>query len=248
MYRESVKSAEFALPGLHRACYALLRCALILMLVVGVALDSAESDELILDESLTDVHSIGDFDVWSCKSAIPRDDSGLLDEAGEITTGQLYTFFKKQGMTSVDQITFSLDIDPNALRVDYALDSIELSIEDMRYSLGANSLKLPAYEISSLKPEGQISIKLGYDFMQHFNEQSSEKLKFHFAMTSGAESTDSSILKIAVVPQHVASFSASRFLLLIAFAGFWVAVFFLLFRVTAPKAESRDSRQGTSPA
>lgn len=223
----------------------LLRCAFAAWMVLCVIPGLANADELILDESLTDVQSVGDFDVWSCKSAVQTDDSGLLDEAGEITTGQLYAFFKKQGITSVDEITLSLDVDPDALRADYALDSIELSIENMKYSLGENSLKLPAYEMSSLKPEGQISVKLGYDFMQKFNETSTEKLKFDFAMTDG---TDSSILKIAVMPQHAATFSASRLLLLTGFAGFWVAVFFLLFRATAPKAESRDSRQGTSPA
>jgi hypothetical protein len=225
-----------------------LRWAFVLFLFVGIASGSANADELILDESLTSVQSVGDFDVWSCKSAIQRDDSGLLDSAGEITTGQLYAFFKKQGIRSVDHITLSLDVDPAALRADYALDSIELSIENMKYSLGANSLKLPAYEMSALKPEGQISVKLGYDFMQQFNEESTEKLKFDFAMSRGAESADASILSIAVMPQNATSFSFARLFLLIGFSGFWVAVFLLLFRATAPKADSRDSHQGTSPA
>ena len=206
---------------------------LALLFCCGVFASATSADELILDESLTNFQSVGDFDVSACHLPVEPEADGLLTN-GEITAGQLYTYFKNKGMDSVNEIVFCVDVDPAVQgRTDYALESLELSIEDIeKYTLGENSLMLPAYEASTMKPEAQLSIKLGYDFMQRFNADSEERIKFDFAV-AGQQSK--SMFKIGVLPESQSSFDSSRFLFLSAFVGFWLVVFFVLFRATNPK-------------
>ena len=191
------------------------------------------ADELILDESLTGIHDVGDFGVSSCILPVEPEAEGLLNEHGEISAGKLWGYFDSKGITSVNELIFCVDVDPTAGRNDYKLDSIVLSIGDIKesriYELGENSLKLPAYEASVMKPEAQLAIKLDYDFMKKFNQNSTERIKIDFA---GA---DKSSFKIGVVPQTGSGFDVSRFLFLTAFAGFWFVVFVVLFRATSPR-------------
>ncbi len=214
------------------------------VLLALFSVGTLKADELILDESLSGFQTVGDFDVSSCATPVAMDQSGLLNEDGEITTGQLYAFYKKQGINSVNEIVLSLDVDPNMVPADYDLDSMEFSIEDLKYTLGGNSLRLPAYESSAMKPEAQIAIKLNYDFMQKFNEFSTEKIKFS-AVDGKQEKVP---LKVGVTPQHASTFSATRMILLTAFAGFWVFVFMVLFRTTAKSSKPAKARSATYPA
>ena len=208
---------------------------LALIICVGFLAGSAPADELILDESLTKFHTVGDFDVCACNLPIEPGAAGLLNENGEISTGALYTYFKDHGMDSVNEIVFCVDVDPALERVDYSLESIVLSIEDFgSYTLGENSLMLPAYESSKMKPEAQLAIKLGYDFMKQFNADSTERIKLDFALAGDKQSKTG--FTIGVLPETRSSFPVSRFMFLTAFAGFWFVVFVVLFRATNPRA------------
>ena len=76
------------------------------------------------------------------------------------------------------QLNFAFDLPASDKRSDYQLNSINLEIENLTsasesklFTLGdQNSLIMPSYEASNLKPEAQIGIQLGYDFMKQFNE------------------------------------------------------------------------------
>ena len=210
-------------------------CVLALLLCFGFFVSENSADQLILDESLVNYQSVGDFDVVSCILPVEPELDGLLDENGEISAGDLYRYFDRKGMESVNEIVFCVDVDPTiGGRTDYSLESLVLSIEDIeKYTLGENSLMLPAYEASTMKPEAQLSIKLDYDFMKRFNENSKERIKFDFAV-AGQQSK--SMFKIGVLPESQSNFDfSSRFLFLSAFVGFWLVVFFVLFRATNPK-------------
>ena len=201
------------------------------------------ADELILDETATAGTTVGDFDVSTFVSSVQLEQAGLLDSSGTITAGDLYKVFKEKGVTSVYAINLCLDVQDTDLRADYALDSIELRIEDLDgdnlheslFSLGAdNSLTLPGYEKSDAKPEAKLSINLGYDFMEKFNENSIEKLKFDYVASDGER--NSLPVKVGVLLPSAGHWSWSRLLFLSVFTGFWVVVFLVLFRVTTPKS------------
>lgn len=201
------------------------------LIFLGPLAAALKADELILDESMTEFHEVGDFDVSTCIIPVKPEADGLLNENGEISTGKLYKYFKSKGITSVHELVFCVDVDPAIKRTDYFLNSIVLSIEDSgSYTLGENSLKLPAYEASALKPEAQLAVKLEYDFMQVYNENSTQRIKLDIG------GVDKSSFKIGVVPQTSSSFPVSRFLFLTAFAGFWLIVFVVLFRATTPRS------------
>ena len=202
------------------------------------------ADELIVEESNDTLVKTGDFEWRACKEPIV---SGLnlvegLGTTGEITTGQLYKFFKSQGFESVDRLVLCVDID-NALRSDVGLDEFVVTIEDPfrstnfgSFSLdrdGDNSLIMPGYETSMLKPEAQLEIPLGYDFMQRFSENSKEVVKLNF-QTSGDKKT---VPVTVYFPEtrSISWFSGPRLLIVLLFAAFWAAVFWALVRFTLPK-------------
>lgn len=193
------------------------------------------ADELILDETLTNIHSLGDFNVSPCLLPVEPEADGLLNENGEITAGELYSYFDSKGMNSVEEIVFCVDVDPTIKRADCSIESIVLSIEDVeKYTIGENSLMLPAYEASAMKPEAQLAISLGYDFMKRFNANSTERIRLDFDI-SGAHSKSS--FTIGVLPESRTSFpDASRFFFLFVFACFWGVVFVVLYRATNPRA------------
>ncbi len=216
-----------------------------LVLVVSQFLASqSHGDELVLDESLTELQTVGDLFVSACSAPIATDQAGCFDAEGEISAGQLYAFFKKQGLDSVHEIRLSLDIDPRATRLDYELNAIEFIIDDSKYSIGNNSILLPAYEASDMKPEAQIAIKLDYDFMQKFNENSKQKVKLDYLVNG--QKQGGSPVKVAAFAE-TSNFSMSRMFFVTAFAGFWLVVFIVLFRTTTPKSTNRPTN-AASPA
>ena len=202
-------------------------------------------DELILDESMTESQVVGDFDVQPCSHPIRIDEGLFLDEHGEIVAGKLWSMLNKQGIDSTYRLNFAIDLDPSIDRADYQFNSIELEIEGANsdgrlFSLGAqNSLMLPGYETSNLRPEAQVAIQLDYDFMKRFNEHSTEKIKFQYTVDGEKMAVP---VKIGIVSQNT-NYSPSRMFFLMAFAGFWAIVFSVLFRVTSPKP-----RNAASPA
>ena len=219
-------------------------CALALLVVSSLTVQ-VSGDEIIIDESLTKTQTVGDFHVSNCDKPIVIDESSLFDEHGEISAGKLYSFFKSQGIDSIDQINFVIDLDPNSKRTDYQLNSLQLEIEDLTsdsggrlFSLGSeNSLTVPGYEASTMRPEAQIAVQLDYDFIKQFNENSTEKIKFQYTVDGEKMAVP---VKIGVLSQG-GGYSPTRMFFLLAFAGFWAVVFMVLFRVTTPKPHNAAS-------
>lgn len=214
----------------------------IFVCLTSILAGPVNGDELILNESASQTQTVGDFGVSTFVSSVQLDQASMLDESGTITAGNLYTYFKGKGLTSVYDIKLCLDVDAD-LRADYALDSIELRIEDLdpnkrrqrHFSLGDNSLTIPGYENSASKPEAQFTASLGYDFMEEFNENSTEKLKFEYVSVDGQR--NALPVKVGVLSPPPSE-EWSSYLFLIAFSSFWLLVFVVLFRVTSPKSHS----------
>ena len=203
-------------------------------------------DELILDEAAATSQTVGDFNVSTFVSSFQLDKKSLLDASGKITAGHLYSYYKEKGITSVYDIKLCLDVEKSDVRADYALDSIELRIEDLSpdkhrerlFRLGDNSLTIPGCENSNVKPEAQISANLGYDFMEEFDENSTEVLKFEYVSSDGER--NALPVKVGVLTPRTGS-DWSTYILLVAFTGFWLMVFVLLFRFTSPKSHGAAS-------
>lgn len=201
------------------------------------------ADEVVLDESLTEIQTVGDFDVLTFVSPVDINERGLLTDEGEIEVGKLVAFFRSRGIESVYELNLCLDVD-TGIRRDQQLNSIELIIGDKEsrsnqvYRLGDNILKLPGYEASDFKPEAGLNIKLDFDLMQEFDENSTETIK----VTVDGESGASLPVRVAYLAQ-ADYFSISRLTFVLAFATFWVLVFLVLFRVTVPR-----DRNVASPA
>ena len=189
------------------------------------------ADEVLLDESLTEMQTVGDFNVGTFATPVDISEQGILTDQGEIVAGKLVSFFKQHNIESVYELNLCLDIDSKD-RSDQQLNSLQLTIgdsgSDQVYRLGDHILKLPGYEASDFKPEAGLSINLGFDFMQEFDENSTEKIRLTMDGDAGKQ------FRIAyLAPPNY--FSINRFVFITAFASFWVFVFIVLFRVTTPK-------------
>jgi len=214
----------------------------LLVCLALLAPSNGSCDELILDEAAATSQTVGDFDVSTFVSSVQLDQESLLDSSGAITAGHLYTYFKQKGLKSVYDIKLCLDIEQSDLRADYAFDSIELRIEDLspdkrrerHFRLGDNSLTMPGYENSDVKPEAQLSANLGYDFMEEFDENSTEVLKFEYVSSDGER--NALPVKVGVLTPRTGTVWPT-YILLVAFTAFWLIVFVLLFRFTSPKSQ-----------
>ena len=230
---------------LRRIIGAGYRICLLMVVCVYVG-GSSFADELILDESNSGIFKRGDFDCQQCKEPV---DLGLLlpnigtadDNANEISAGDLYRFFKDQGIESMDHLVLCLDIKPSAgNKSDVGFDNVVLTIEDpfnsnnvtTSFSLGDNTLKVPAYETSRLKPEARLEIALGYDFMKRFSENSKEMLKLKYRI-NGEDKSDLSV--VIPIEKPGVWFTGPRLMIVIGFTSFWVLLFWILFKFTNPK-------------
>ena len=164
---------------------------------------------------------------------------GILNHnnSGEVAAGDLWQFFHSQGVQSLDRLTLCLDVEQLEGHSAFDLKSVELKIEDpnkvgyllTNVSLGNNSIVVPGLETSSSKPEAKLEIVLGYDFMERFSAASKEKIKLDFSANS-----DMASKATFSIGSNEEIFSSASFVLLALFVGFWVAVFFVLNRVTKP--------------
>jgi hypothetical protein len=213
---------------------------------------SSAADEVVINESSDSGLSIGDF---SCSPVRERVDSafelfqsqtGLANQNGEVTVdvGELYAFFKSQGITSLDRLVLYVDVSPTQKNADFGLQNMQLSIEDSSqsqvitsFSFRDNNLMVPSYETSARKPEARLEIQLPFDFMTKFSESSTEKLKLNLLVD---EKVGSMPFSLTLRGSQSTSFSFSRFFLLLAFAVFWVVVFWVLFRFTVPRTSTNQ--------
>ncbi len=196
------------------------------------------ADEVIVTGShQTDGITVGDFDCTGCASGTTNAFSLLAESTeGQVTAGELWKFFRRQGITSVDHLTICLDITPTADATNFGLTDVQLMIEDQNGSvltsaaLGENSLVVPEYEISEFKPEAQLKVALGYDFMKRFSADSNERILLNYSTANSA----SAPAQFSVQGENSLLAKSFNYSLLFGFITFWVMVFVLLTRVTRP--------------
>ena len=225
-------------------------------LICGVVLffpSPVQADEVVLEEANDGLLiRTGDFELKTCREPVITGLSlleGLGSKSGEITAGELYRFFKSQGKDSVDRLVLCVDLEGNPLRTDVGFDDFVLTIEDpfetgqptRSFSLdrdGDNSLVVPGYETSMLKPEAQLEIPLGYDFMQRYSENSEEIVKLDFQYSDDNEQSNVPLAVYFPAEQTIRWFSIPRLSLVFVFAVFWVVVFWALIKFTLPKPQT----------
>lgn len=230
---------------------ALLALSCTVFLIFFCTSDTLSADEVILEESNNVLIRSGDFECRPCMEQVDsglRIVEGLGNNSGEITAGELYRFFKSHGMDSVDRLVLCVDLEGNPLRTDVGFDDFVLTIEDpyqsgepiRSFSLdrgGDNSLIVPGYETSLLKPEAQLEIPLGYDFMQRFSENSEEVVKLNLQYAGNLQS-DVPLAVYFPAERTLRWFSIPRLLLVVSFAIFWAAIFWVLVRFTLPRTQT----------
>ena len=200
-------------------------------------------DEVIIDNNASNKVSVGDFDCSKCPNAMGNILALFDGVNNEVTAGQLWTFFDSQDVSSVSHLVLCLDVQPNNESA-MGINSVELTIEDpaqlgsllTNVSLGNNSLLLPGYDITAFKPEAKLEIALGYDFMERFSADSTEKISLDVA-SDGDHST------AVVSVQGENGFFAQGFNLiaLVVFAIFWAIVFLALNRFTRPQVDAQET-------
>jgi hypothetical protein len=222
---------------------------LAVMFALGLAATMAVGDEVVIGENSKST-VLGDFDCSTCP--MPTSSFQMLagGDSGEFTAGELWKYFDSQGVDQLHSLTLCLDLEPNDDTSEFGLESIQLRIQDPSdntilltdVSMGDNSLIVPSYDISSLKPEAKLQIALGYDFMSRFSADSTEKISLDVA-TNG-EASSNPIFSV----EGGSGFFLKRYNIfaLAVFAGFWVVVFIALNRFTKPQIALAEPQAPTS--
>ena len=202
----------------------------------------APLDEIVISESTAPIVS-GDFDCSSFGFAATADGLRILPDSSGLRTGELWAFFKNQGLDHIDRLVLCLDIPPDSYKHS-DVKSIQLEIRDAndptriieRYSLDSNSsIVLPGYEASQYRAEAQLAVSLNYDFMEKFSQASDEKVVLSVQIDG------ESIVPDFYISAQASWFSGLNMITLALFVSFWVVVFVILFRFTNPDRRSLRS-------
>lgn len=231
-------------------------------------------DEIVLDHTNPQV-SFGDF---SCStvtvdsserlglSFLNGDNGNQPGHTCEIKTGELYRYFKAQGITSLDSLVLYVDVDDLNENQQLSLESMQVSILGetragqpskslLEFSsadgTGENRMLIPGQLANDLRPAARLEVPLGFDFMSRFTESSSERLLVNLVYDEGSGANP----RLSIEGRrHL--FSAPNAVLLGSFVLFWSVVFWVLRRLTLHKprlpeagfAQSRDSKALAAPA
>ena len=158
---------------------------------------------------------------------------------GEITAGQLWKFFKAQGVDSMDELTVYLDIDPD--KASNTVDGSSIDISALQFQIenpngvqglatdvqiGNKQVLFPTESRNADSADMQLAVKLHYDFMKQFSADSKEKIKLNVA--------GSGLMPSISIAKKTETLRALNWPLLIAFSVFWVAIFALVNWLTKP--------------
>lgn len=215
--------------------FALFLCAMVA--------PSVGADEFIVGGSHPSgsIH-VGDFACSGCAHEASNAYQLMMDskQSGQVTAGDLWKFFRGQGISSVDHLTICLDISPSSDLTQFDLTEMQLMIADHNGSvvtsagMGEDSLVVPDYEISQYKPEAMLTVSLGYDFMKRFSAESTERIQLNY----NSENSSSIPAQFTVHGENSLLGDSFNYSLLFGFITFWVMVFVLLTRVTRPGGSS----------
>ncbi|MCH2178659.1 MAG: hypothetical protein MK106_07630 [Mariniblastus sp.] len=205
----------------------------------------AAPDELILNGNRLSPQTIGDFQITSGRSEKASFViENLIDSKGQVRTGELWDFFRSQGIESLDRLTLVIDVDDHLTsNQDFMMDSMTLTIADPDAGLGGekiteanmnrdgeNLLVLKKSDFPNIEPKARMEFELGYDFMQRFQSSSKETVLFHFHTRSGMIDSAAFEYNQLETPAPL-----SHMLSIILFILFWTVVFFLMYLFLSPK-------------
>ena len=224
-----------------------LKVAIVLLVLCTSFRNYSTADEITISGNEHAV-SVGDFDFSPCNTESDHGALSVLSQGpnGEMTAGDLWTFFSDRGIDSVENLTICMDWAPDQqFSSDIGVSSLQLRIEDPSQagglitdvSLGGDSLIVPGFEVSSFKPEARLGVALGYDFMKRFGPTSTEKIHLDFGeqAQAGFGLPTFSFEGSAGKPDRVPNLFG-----LIGFVVFWLVVFKCLTMATAPKETSTN--------
>lgn len=231
-----------------------------LSMVVSVVLASlpASADQVIVDrDPESSVTLADDVECSACDQALSPSAIEVLTSGagGEVTAGQLWSFFNAQGVDSMDELTLHLDIDPEKVATSAGGSSIDISSLQLQIEnpdgiqgfatdvqIGDKQVLLPTASRNADSADMQLAVKLHYDFMKRFSADSTEKIKLNVS--------SSGLMPSISIAKKTEALRALNWPLLIGFTIFWLGVFALVNWLTKPKANetslSRDS--GVEPS
>lgn len=205
------------------------------------------ADEVILERSKSEPQIVGDFTLSTPTS--PNLHSVRLhcvgceeDQTGvySISAGELWTFFKEQGIESTDRLTLLIDVDRSRIVSDPRLHSVNIRLQDQNRivdlaSLGENNhFVIKSSDVIRFKPEAQLEIGLGFDFMERFSADSQERI----ILTSNVQGlVDPESARITIQGKRRA-YNLPNIFSLVAFVIFWGILFLMLRRSTRKKENS----------
>jgi hypothetical protein len=213
-------------------------------LTMAVALTPvhANADQVVVDsDPTTSVSLTDDVECSACESGLTPSAIEVLTSGagGEVTAGQLWSFFKAQGVDSMDELTLHLDIDPDKVATTTSgssidISSLQLQIENPNggqglatdVQIGDKQVLLPAAPENGANADMQLAVKLHYDFMERFSADSKEKIKLN---VSG-----SGLMPSISISKKTESLRALNWPLLIGFSAFWLGVFSIVNWFTRP--------------
>jgi hypothetical protein len=222
-------------------------CKLLTLLGLSAIPQVVWADEVILERSNSDAHIIGDFTLSSPSPSrvhglqlhclgCDEEDSGVYS----ISAGELWTFFKEQGIESTDRLTLLIDLDRSKVVGDPRMNSVNLRLQDGSGSitlanLGAdNRFVIKTSDVIRFRPEAQLELGLGFDFMQRFTADSQERI----VLTSLIEGIPPESARISVQGKRRA-YNLPTIYSLVAFVVFWGVMFLVLRRSTRSREDQR---------
>ncbi len=192
------------------------------------------ADEILIERNSTT--PIGDFKCTHCpESMSPRFELNN----GEITAGQLWQAFNRQGMDRVEQLTFLVPLEQIGDANGFELPPVQFKLDDYTASFKGDSLFVAGDDSGASTQMAKLELDLPFDFMEEYSADSKEPIKVTSA--NGDESI------VPGVSMQIDSGTKSSRLALIGFAAFWILVFVLFNRLTKPTAVKSENSGAMQP-
>lgn len=220
------------------------RLLITLVVVFGGACFGASvwADQVIIhSDPETSVSLSEDVECSACDGELTPSAIEVLTggSGGEVTAGQLWKFFKAQGVDSMDELTLHLDIDRENAASSADGSSIDISMLQFQIenpsgmqgfatdvNIGDKQVLLPTQSADPDVADMQLAVKLHYDFMERFSADSKEKIKLN---VSG-----SGLMPSISIARKSESLRELSWATLVGFTVFWFGVFGLVNWLTKP--------------
>ncbi len=201
------------------------------------------SDEVVINQSKEQPIRAGDFSVSFPSaggfSTFPFATDTSREKSSSIyvtvTAGELWAFFKSQGINSIDRLTLQIDLDETNGCCDMSMDSVNLSIQDGDFRIKEaflgieNKMVIKNADVLQFKPEAQMEMGLGFDFMKRFSADSKELIVLRTNVV-GADPQNMTI----TIQGNRHYFTFPNLIAVTGFLAFWVFMFLVLRKLALP--------------